>query len=253
MGHGRRVIDEQQCDGCGTMPGVTDFDTYLASLIASWRALAVPHADAVVIDGDGFTAARFAEPVLNNAVLYRADAVAAAEQVYPPGAPYALWCLDDDPPIAAALAERGYRMTETTRPMVCSLDDVPAPPSGPGAHGPVVLLGADPERVAELNGVPDLLRGVPGVRAYATGAYESGLILLPAGSDVNVSLVATLPVARGRGLATAVTRAALLDARARGAQTASLQATPAAERLYARLGFRSVGRWHEYTPSTHVR
>ena len=35
----------------------------------------------------------------------------------------------------------------------------------------------------------------------------------------------------------------------RGAFTASLQATPMAEGLYARLGFRPVARWHEWTPA----
>jgi ribosomal protein S18 acetylase RimI-like enzyme len=66
---------------------------------------------------------------------------------------------------------------------------------------------------------------------------------------VNVSFVATRPAARGQGLATAVTRAALLDARQRGARTASLQATAMAERLYNRLGFQPVGRWQEWSPT----
>jgi hypothetical protein len=37
-------------------------------------------------------------------------------------------------------------------------------------------------------------------------------------------------------------------ARAGGGRTASLQATPMAERLYARLGFRGQGRIIEYVP-----
>ena len=66
------------------------------------------------------------------------------------------------------------------------------------------------------------------------------------GSDVNISAVVTHPEHRGRGLASAVTTAALADAKARGFDTGTLQATPVAERLYARLGFRPLGRWQEW-------
>jgi hypothetical protein len=38
------------------------------------------------------------------------------------------------------------------------------------------------------------------------------------------------------------------DARDRGCETASLQSTPMAERLYAALGFRDLGRFLEYVP-----
>lgn len=220
-----------------------EFERYVASLVASWRALAVPHPAATVIEGPGFVAARFPDAVLNNAVVTRPDAMAAAEQVYAGTDTYALWCRDDDRDTAAALARRGYRVTEVTRPMCCTLAGIEDSDAGPA-----VFSGADPARVAELNGVPaHLLRDVPGLRAYATEDYRSGLVVQLAGSDVYLSFVATHPVARGRGLATAVTRAALLDARRGGARTASLQATAAAEGLYARLGFRPVARWQEWS------
>jgi hypothetical protein len=45
------------------------------------------------------------------------------------------------------------------------------------------------------------------------------------------------------------TEAALLhDARDRGCETASLQSTPMAERVYAAVGFRDLGRILEYAP-----
>ena len=219
-----------------------DFELYLESLLGSWRALAAPRPAAAVIEGDGFAAARFPEPVFNNAVLLRATAVPAAEAIYVGIDEYALWCRDDDPRTAAALAGRGYRMTEVTRPMRCDLSDIEVP------DGPVVLADVDPQRIAELNGVPHLqLRDVPDLRAYATADYRSGLLLQATGSDVYVSFVMTDPAARGRGLATAVTAVALADARRRGARTASLQASDMAERLYARLGFRPVARWQEWS------
>jgi ribosomal protein S18 acetylase RimI-like enzyme len=67
--------------------------------------------------------------------------------------------------------------------------------------------------------------------------------------DCGIYNVETLEHARRRGLGTAITLLQLHDARARGCQTASLQATPMAERVYASLGFRDLGRILEYVPN----
>jgi GNAT superfamily N-acetyltransferase len=56
-----------------------------------------------------------------------------------------------------------------------------------------------------------------------------------------VYLVATLPEARGRGLATALVSHALREARTRGCATSSLQATARGRPVYERLGYRSIG------------
>jgi hypothetical protein len=45
-----------------------------------------------------------------------------------------------------------------------------------------------------------------------------------------------------------VTALLVHDARARGCQTASLQSTEMAQRMYAALGFRDLGRILEYVP-----
>ena len=45
-----------------------------------------------------------------------------------------------------------------------------------------------------------------------------------------------------------LTAAQAYDARARGCRTASLQSTPMAERVYAAVGFRDLGRILEYIP-----
>ena len=68
------------------------------------------------------------------------------------------------------------------------------------------------------------------------------------GSDCGIYNVATLEPARRRGLATRLTAIHLHDARARGCQTASLQSTAMAERVYATVGFRDLGRILEYIP-----
>ena len=58
----------------------------------------------------------------------------------------------------------------------------------------------------------------------------------------------TLAGARRQGLGTALTARHVRDAAARGCSSASLQATPMAERVYAAIGFRDLGRILEYVP-----
>jgi predicted GNAT family acetyltransferase len=67
--------------------------------------------------------------------------------------------------------------------------------------------------------------------------------------DCGIYNVGTLEAFRRRGLATAVSAQLVHDALARGCQTASLQSTHAAERIYASIGFRDLGRILEYVPS----
>ena len=66
--------------------------------------------------------------------------------------------------------------------------------------------------------------------------------------DCGIFNVVTIERARRRGLGTALTARAVHDATARGCRTATLQATQIAERVYAAVGFRDLGRFLEYTP-----
>ncbi len=82
------------------------------------------------------------------------------------------------------------------------------------------------------------------VTAYAAsldGQPASCCATLRCGSDCHVILVATVPEARGRGLAGTLLRHALADARERGLETSSLVATKAGRPLYDRLGYCGVG------------
>ena len=219
------------------------FDRYFKSLVGSWEALVVPHPSARVVRGDGFAGCRHPNAVFNNAVVLVPHAVRSAQRLFDDD-PFALWCRGDDITTAAALVSAGFRRDVTTRPMRCNLAD---------AHLPVnsvpVLGDVDLDRIAELNGLPgDVLVGVPGARGFATSGFEAGVVLIEVGSDVNVSFVATRHDARRRGLAVAVTAAALRDALQLGSTTASLQATPMAEGLYAKLGFAPVARIQEWLP-----
>jgi ribosomal protein S18 acetylase RimI-like enzyme len=224
---------------------VNDFRRYFASLVGSWELVAAPHPDAVVLRGEGFAAARFPYPVLNNAILIHPSAMDSIREFYAGIDEYAVWSELADRRLADVLLTSGFRRDITTRPMLCYVADAELADVDSG----IVLADIDPDRIADLNGVTaELVRGVPGLRAYATAGFESGLIVLPVGTDANVSFVATRPDARRRGLAELVMRAALRDMRDRGSVTASLQATPMAESIYARVGFRPIGRWQEWVP-----
>jgi GNAT superfamily N-acetyltransferase len=59
--------------------------------------------------------------------------------------------------------------------------------------------------------------------------------------DCGIYWVGTMPDARGRGVATGLMRQALLEARERGCETTSLQATAMGRPVYRRLGYRELG------------
>lgn len=59
--------------------------------------------------------------------------------------------------------------------------------------------------------------------------------------DAGVFFVATLPEAQGRGLAGGLLAAAMVEARDRGCDISTLQATKAGEPVYARVGYRRFG------------
>ena len=92
-------------------------------------------------------------------------------------------------------------------------------------------------------------RALRGLSADALTTYAANLDGQPAsccatlqcGSDCHVILVATVPEARGRGLAGTLLGHALADARERGLETTSLVATKAGRPLYERMGYRGAG------------
>ncbi|WP_406068375.1 GNAT family N-acetyltransferase [Streptomyces sp. NBC_01020] len=84
-------------------------------------------------------------------------------------------------------------------------------------------------------GLTSVAAAVEGSTALCAGQHQ------PVGSVSEIVGVGTLPTARRRGLAAAVTAALVADARSRGAETVFLSAgDDDVARLYARLGFRRV-------------
>lgn len=231
----------------------------LETAVACWAEFARGVAGAAVHRDAGFAAAVFPqEPersIYNNAVLEPAAGIEAIEAVYAEAGVdhYAVWIHESDASLREELERRGYALHETTRAMGMELADVELP-------RPLLELGAPawPDYM-RLIGVPeDLLAGVDRSAfhlrvARADGEDAATALAYDHDGDCGIYNVVTVEHARRRGLGTALTALHILEAIARGCTTATLQATPMAERMYAGVGFRDLGRILEYTLRTARR
>ena len=82
--------------------------------------------------------------------------------------------------------------------------------------------------------------------ARVEGELASVALAFDHRGDCGLYNVGTVEHLRRRGIATALTALQLHEARTRGCLTASLQSTERAERVYASVGFRDLGRIIEY-------
>jgi len=245
---------------------MTDSDLYLRGIgtaVAGWARFArsVPgaevhrlrHADVAVFP-DGPESIFY-----NNAVVGRGLTpeqqeltLAALEHLYAAAgvADYAVWVHENDDDMREGLETRGYQIATSTRAMGmerAEFRDVQTEfrlvPSDWSEHKRI--LGVDPEllRLLDVTGVGVLVAEAGGEQVATGLSFDHQ-------GDCGIYNVGTLEWARRRGFRSAVTLLALHEARDRGCTTASLQATPMAERLYAKLGFRDLGRYLEYVPGT---
>jgi ribosomal protein S18 acetylase RimI-like enzyme len=233
-----------------------------ANLLASWSADAAGSTGARVAHLPGADAAIFPTPpegiYLNNALLARGLepssaglAIAAVEDAYLMAGigEYAVWSHDSEHATMAELERRGYHVDTCTRAMAMSLDDARPRPAATqvavgdwGAYQRLLpQLGAPDGLLAGVgDGTYDVLIGkLDGTAVAAALAYDHD-------GDCGIYNVGTVPHARRRGIATDLTALAVQRARERGCTTASLQSTPMAERVYAAVGFRDLGRFVEY-------
>ena len=162
---------------------------------------------------------------------------------------WTVWVPPADREAASLLEEGGHVLDAAPEAMGMDLTGAERPragldwtrPADPGVLGPLN------DRAYGYHG--SFERALAGLPADALTVYSadldgkpaSCLVTLECGSDCHVTLVATLPEARGRGLAGALLGHALADARERGLETSSLVATKAGRPLYERLGYRGVG------------
>jgi GNAT superfamily N-acetyltransferase len=211
--------------------------------LGSVLAAVVPAApDRSVVNSVVYDSAQDLERALTQlAEIYEAAGVRA----------WTVWVPHEDTDAAGRLEQHGHVLDADPEAMAMELDTLEA-------RRPVDLdLDPDPDpdlgTVARLNdsaytvggnAFERSLRNAPSLHCYvarvdgrpaccATGHDHDG--------DFSVTLVATLPEARGRGLAGSLITYALHDARERGCTTTSLQATKMGQPVYSRLGYRELG------------
>jgi GNAT superfamily N-acetyltransferase len=155
---------------------------------------------------------------------------------------FAAWVHERDEAMRTDLERRGYTLHTSTRAMGMALDDIRLP-------RPEIELGPpDWFEYLRIVGVPpNFLSGADHAAFHVLVARLDGenvatAMALDHGGDCGIYNVTTLERARRRGLGTALTTLHVHDALARGCQTASLQSTKMAERVYAAVGFRALDR-----------
>jgi GNAT superfamily N-acetyltransferase len=160
---------------------------------------------------------------------------------------WTVWVPETDRVTASFLQTRGHKLDADPSMMVLDL----------GSWQPrVPLPDWRPATVEELARVNDaaypwrdgsLERAILGAglddEHYRLYIAEDGCVLgiNDCEGDAGVFFVATLPEARGRGLAGGLLAAAMVEARERGCDISTLQATKIGEPVYARIGYQRVG------------
>jgi GNAT superfamily N-acetyltransferase len=249
------------------MAAATDIDLYRrgeATLLACWEVIADGSPGAAVIRAAGVTAAVFPRgperSIYNNAVLEqglegpaRGAALDAMEAAYAAAgvADFAAWVHESDAAMRADIAARGYTIAETTRAMGIALEDIRpprrelelAPPEWPAYVEYLERAGAPAGTLRHVDPAAFEL-----LLVRHDGETVATALAFDAGDDCGIYNVSTVERARRGGLGTALTARLAHDALARGRTTATLQSTPMAERMYAAVGFRDLGRILEFAP-----
>jgi ribosomal protein S18 acetylase RimI-like enzyme len=203
--------------------------------------------------------ARPARSILN-AVLYDdadrlIDAHAGIATLYAAAGvrAWTVWTRPGDEPAARALGAAGHRLDGSPMLMAAAMAELDLQPrmdlrlAGEDAWAALARCNDAAYGLPHEEGFEAVLPGVsdPAARAYV--ALEDGEPVAGAGTlvhegDCEMVFVATVPAAQRRGLASELMRRGLRDARDAGCTTASLEASSRGEGVYARLGYRSLGR-----------
>lgn len=163
---------------------------------------------------------------------------------------WTVWTPEGDRRAAAALEEAGHVLDADPAAMVLELGALDEPPEVDYRTGDDLMpvVAAINDRSYPFDGTPftDFSTHHPhGVTrdyvAYADGEPASAVVVLPVDGDAGIFDVATVPEARGRGLAARLMLRALWDAREEGCDISTLQATKLGEPIYAQLGYERHG------------
>jgi GNAT superfamily N-acetyltransferase len=195
-----------------------------------------------------------------NSVTYRDFAALKAalpelESVYEAAGvrAWTVWIHESDPEAAELVHAAGHALDAAPEGMGCALDQLIAPDGleqldyteDPTveelrlvlAEGYAIPAEVYSRAVAAVPGGPQTLVGI----ARFEGRPASTVQVTITGGDAGVFAVATVPEARGRGLARRLQYRLLERARERGARTTTLQASSMGRPVYAGLGYRAFG------------
>lgn len=182
------------------------------------------------------------EPVLGElATLYESAGVTA----------WMVWVAPGDEHLGPILSERGHELDGTPDLMGATIGDCDLSPADPR----LVIDSGELVEIGELNdiawghGQPDyslLMRDLPDqVRRYVardeTGKAVSSVFAIHVKGDCYITFVATLPEARGKGLASDLIKAALREGLEAGCVTTTLEASAMGRSPYRRIGYRELG------------
>lgn len=231
------------------------------SMRAAWRALGTGSDSARVVEREGLLAAvlpAVPERSVFNSVLYERpqDLAAALPQLGPiyerAGVrAWTVWVPEDDEDSARLLESAGHHLDAAPRAMVLDLAELD--PTGPtdldwtsqGSLQDVKRINDAAYGYADrtfARGIGDPPDGAWRIHtARLEGRPASVLTTTDVDGDCGVWWVATVPEARGRGLARKLLRATLDEAKQRGGETSTLQATKMGYPVYERLGYRDIG------------
>jgi GNAT superfamily N-acetyltransferase len=228
-------------------------DRMLATMQHAWGAMGRGGAEWAERDGIGalHTPSAPERSILNAVIPSRsADVEAAydwAADLFADVDAWTVWVPEDNTELAGFLESRGHHLDASPAMMVLNL---------PGWNPPVQPADWQPATVEELARVNEAAypwRDGSMERAILEAAFDDNEFRLyitggasvvginDCAGDAGVFLVATEPESRGKGLAASLLAAAMVEARDRGCDISTLQATKMGEPVYARLGYERVG------------
>ncbi|HEX6115801.1 MAG TPA: GNAT family N-acetyltransferase [Solirubrobacterales bacterium] len=247
--------------GGPTMDRDAWLDVVLESMLATWGLIARRSEGGRAIERDGvFAAVVPATPKrsVSNSVIYT-DPVALAASLDELASAYdeagvdawTVWVPEDDAVAIRALERAGHVLDAEPRAMGAELDAIERPDLGELDW----FRDCDLAAVARVNdeaygygdeGFAPVITRLDTDEVHTYGVRVDGetagvMVAIDAGDDTEIAWVATSEAARGRGLATALMRQSLWDARERGRRTSTLQATKLGAPVYERVGFRDLG------------
>jgi ribosomal protein S18 acetylase RimI-like enzyme len=194
--------------------------------------------------------------VANSVVYQSEDALIAAlpelARIYDDAGVIAwtVWTPEHHERARQALAEAGHKLDADPAAMIARLDEV----EPPRPEDPEPVDDPTREELGLINdqayGTGDAFRRLMGSgpanprHTYILRDGEqpvASVVSFHHAGDCSIWWVATVPEARGRGLAQALMRRALHDGRHNGCQLTTLQATKLGQPVYERLGYRAFG------------